>query len=91
VLSLGMAPLCNDYRPIGSLEPQMFYPLNLIQCGKCTLVQLDYIAPMTSVFPTSYPYRSGSTNALRQNFEDLASQCIEGLTESELVVDIGSA
>lgn len=44
------------------------YPLHLVECDNCTLVQLDYIAPRDEVFPVDYPYTTGNTKALREHF-----------------------
>lgn len=92
ILWLGYHPSVNDLRPIGEpARPYPMHPLELLRCGKCTLVQLGFVAPVEEVFPRSYPYRSSTTKALRDNFADLAARVkarIE-LNPSDLVVDIG--
>ncbi|MEK9170683.1 MAG: class I SAM-dependent methyltransferase [Patescibacteria group bacterium] len=73
-------------------EAEITYPLNLIRCSKCGLLQLDYIIDPTIAFPFKYPYRSGLTNMLIRNFRSLADLLTEkyGLTSKDLIVDIGS-
>ncbi len=93
ILSLGPLPPCNDMRPIGQpAQAQEWLPTDLLYCPKCELVQLEYIGNRRVVFPASYPYTSGSTKLLRDNFKDLARECYQlfDLGPDDLVVDIGS-
>ena len=93
VLSLGYMPPVNDYVVIGS-EPkeQVWLPTELHHCPKCDLVQLGYQADPKVVFPAAYPYTSGSTKILRDNFANLGHEATAklNLTKDDLVVDIGS-
>ncbi|TSD02870.1 MAG: hypothetical protein Greene071436_378, partial [Parcubacteria group bacterium Greene0714_36] len=93
VLSLGHQPVTQLYLSKETLhEPETTYPLNLVRCARCGLLQLDYIVAPMIVFPKNYPYRTGMTNMLIRNFEDLAEKTISayGLKRNGLVVDIGS-
>jgi hypothetical protein len=73
------------------------YPLHLVECPACTLVQLDYIAPRDEVFPADYPYVTGNTKALRDHFAAQASYVDSLLWPTDhftddgppLVIDIG--
>lgn len=65
------------------------YPLRLVECGQCTLVQLDYIAPQGEVFPAGYPYATGNTRALREHFASLARDVAAMTSPGDLVIDIG--
>jgi hypothetical protein len=88
VLSLGTSPpTCNMYE-VGKRGADTHYPLELLRCGFCTLVQLSCIVDPNEVFPPDYPYSSGNSKALHENFEDLASSVEVGL--DDLVVDIGA-
>ena len=78
---------------VGSVpEEQAAYPLELLRCGDCTLVQIGLEVDPKVLFPPEYPYLSGSTRILRENFADLYRECapIVGLESQDLVVDIGS-
>ena len=93
VLCLGYLPLVNDMHSI--VEPQReqsFFPTELLHCQDCQLVQLGYIVPPEILFPSSYPYTSGTTKALRENFKDLAAECVDlfNLEQNDLVLDIAS-
>jgi hypothetical protein len=90
VLHLGFHALCNDMRPIDEpSRPFATYPLELLRCPKCTLVQLGYIVPSEELFPASYPYSSSTTRILRENFADLRNELDLFLGEKDLIVDIG--
>lgn len=74
------------------------YPLGLTECQRCTLVQLDYIAPQDDVFPVDYPYTTGNTAALKAHFVSTARTVDGFLANAEgyedmnfvpLVIDIG--
>ncbi len=91
VLSLGDLPAANQYFPIGYRGESKRYPHDLLHCQKCELVQLGYVAPYQETFPVDYPYTSGTTRALRENFADLAREVKElrDLKPTDFVLDIG--
>src|SRR4029077_5754127 len=71
---------------------QPWFPTNLLHCRNCELVQLGLAVDPVIIFPPDYPYTSGTTKLLRDNFADLASEsaAMLGLGKDDLVVDIGS-
>jgi hypothetical protein len=83
ILDMGMQPLAERY---GTDER---YPLVLLECGNCTLVQLSYIADPREVFPPGHTYATGNTKALREHYSSLAARLSASLTRPDLVVDIG--
>ncbi len=92
-LSLGHHPVPQEYLTKARLhEMEATYPLNMVYCQMCGLVQLDYVVPPEIVFPLDYPYRTGLTNMLIRNFQILADTLDkEGyMKKGALVVDIGS-
>ncbi len=93
ILDLGHQPIVQNYRTENQLhEEEVTYPLCLVRCEKCELLQLDYIVNPKLVFPPHYPYRTGLTNMLIRNFESLAESMKDAgqYTAGDLVVDIGS-
>ena len=93
VLSLGYMPPVNQMVPIGQVPRQQpWFPTNLLHCRNCDLVQLGLAVDPVIIFPPEYPYTSGSTKLLRDNFADLQreSAAMLGLGTNDLVVDIGS-
>ena len=93
VLSLGYMPPVNQMVPIGTVPHQQpWFPTNLLHCRNCELVQLGLAVDPAIIFPPEYPYTSGTTKLLRDNFADLQREAtgMLGLGEDDLVVDIGS-
>jgi hypothetical protein len=86
-------PPVNQMRTIGGVPAeQPSYPTSLLYCPQCELVQLGLIVDPEIIFPPNYPYTSGTTRILRDNFATLYKQTHElmHLEVQHLVVDIGS-
>jgi hypothetical protein len=93
VLSLGYMPPVNQMVPIGQVACQQpWFPTSLLHCRNCDLVQLGLAVDPAIIFPPEYPYTSGTTKLLRDNFADLhrESAAMLGLGKDDLIVDIGS-
>lgn len=93
VLSLGYMPPVNQMVPIGEVPRQQpWFPTHMLHCRQCELVQLGLAVDPVIIFPPEYPYTSGTTKVLRDNFADLQreSAAMLGLGTDDLVVDIGS-
>lgn len=93
VLFVGYIPPVNTMPAVGSVPvEELAFPLEMMRCPKCELVQIGLDVDQNILFPPSYPYRSGSTKILRINFANLAEEATArlGLKQGDLVVDIGS-
>ena len=93
VLSLGYMPPVNQMVPIGQVPRQQpWFPTTLLHCRNCELVQLGLAVDPVIIFPPEYPYTSGTTKLLRDNFADLQreSAAMLGPGSDDLVIDIGS-
>ena len=93
VLSLGFMPPVNQMVPIGTAAHQQpWFPTNLLHCANCDLVQLGLAVDPVIIFPPEYPYTSGTTKVLRDNFAELQREAagMLGLGSDDLIVDIGS-
>jgi C-methyltransferase C-terminal domain/Putative zinc binding domain/Methyltransferase domain len=93
VLSLGYMPPVNQMVQIGEVQRQQsWFPTNLLYCSNCELVQLGLAVDPVIIFPPEYPYTSGMTRILRDNFAELYAEASKmlGLTKADLAVDIGS-
>ena len=93
VLFLGYLPPVNAMRPIDTLlDQEPWFPAEMFYCSKCHLVQLGYAVNPKILFPPEYPYTSGTTKILRENFADLYREVVErvGMSEDDLIVDVGS-
>jgi hypothetical protein len=94
VLFLGYIPPVNQMRPVGVRpKEQPAYPAELLACLKCKLVQLGCIVDPAVLFPPDYPYTSGTTRVLHENFAEMVRDCKAAVVDpgsDGLVVDIGS-
>ncbi|MGA7388003.1 MAG: class I SAM-dependent methyltransferase [Pseudolabrys sp.] len=93
VLSLGYMPPVNQMVSIGQVPHQQpWFPTTLLHCRNCDLVQLGLAVDPAIIFPPEYPYTSGTTKLLRDNFADLQreSATMLVLSDKDLVIDIGS-
>ncbi|MCL4365777.1 methyltransferase domain-containing protein, partial [Patescibacteria group bacterium] len=93
VLDLGHQPLCDSLLTREMLsEPEKTYPLRMMWCENCTLVQIDYCVSGEEVYHPDYPYRSGITKELAQYQENMALSLVKkyNLGKNDLVIDVGS-
>src|SRR5438876_9693344 len=93
VLSLGYMPPVNQMVAIGEVPRQQpWFPTDLLHCAQCDLVQLGLAVDPVIIFPPEYPYTSGMTKLLRDNFAELYAESSKmlALGKDDLVVDIGS-
>lgn len=68
------------------------YPLRVLICEDCGLVQLDTVVPPEILYCIDYPYESSITRMGREHWREFAESAahLAGLKPGELVVDIGS-
>ena len=93
VLDLGHQPLCDSLLTKEMLNlPEKNYPLRMVWCENCTLVQIDYCVAGEEVYHPDYPYRSGITKELAEYQESMALSLIKkfNLKSQDLVIDVGS-
>ena len=93
VLSLGYMPPVNQMVAIGEAPRQQpWFPTDLLHCANCDLVQLGLAVDPVIIFPPEYPYTSGTTKLLRENFAELyrEASALLKLGPHDLVIDIGS-
>jgi len=93
VIFVGYLPPVNAMPVIGSRPAeQPAYPAEVLLCRRCQLAQIGLIVDPAILFPPTYPYTSGTTKILRENFAELASEVarLYPLEAQDLIVDIGS-
>ena len=93
IMNIGDQPLANSL--ISNLSDENSvkrYPINIIRCEECTLLQLDYIVDQNKVYHPEYPYLPGITKTVDNEQKDLADYLFNELKlkNNDLVVDIGS-
>ena len=90
VLDLGRTPLANAYltRPT---DPEKWFPLQLLFCNDCALVQLSHVVNPTLMFK-EYAYRTSTSQTMPRHFGELAAFVYSNFLKSsrDLVVEVGS-
>lgn len=93
VLDLGYHPPSDSFLTKAHLyQPETNYPLRLVNCIDCGLLQIDYFVDPKILYQDDYPYESTMTKTGYVHYHKMADDlCKEfGLVEDSLVVDIGS-
>ncbi len=93
IIDLGYSAPCDSLRVPSQLKMgETAYPLHLLRCRACGLVQIDHVVDPKELFFPDYPYRSGITETLKKNLHAMSAHVIGsiGLEAKALVVDIGS-
>jgi hypothetical protein len=90
ILDLGEHPWCNNFLSKEEIGKEKYYPLRLMYCNECELLQLDYTVPKETMFK-NHTYVSSTTSTLKKHFLELAleNKGQFNLTDSDLIVDIG--
>ncbi len=92
VLSLGETPLANALRTAEQLAaPEPRFPLELVRCTECTLVQITETVPPEVLF-SDYVYFSSYSEGMVAHARELAGRLTteRGLGAGDLVVEIAS-
>jgi SAM-dependent methyltransferase len=93
VLDLGTSALADRLLTTEQLDqPEARYPLRLVFCHDCSLVQIDHTVPPTELFCNDYPYFSSVSDALQAhtiaNVQELIAR--RGLRPGHRVIELAS-
>ena len=91
-VDLGMSPLCESYVPAERLDdPEVFYPLHVLICDSCLLVQIPAYVSGEHIF-SDYAYFSSYSDSWVAHAKRYADQMIDrlGLTSESLVTEVAS-
>jgi hypothetical protein len=83
ILNLGAQPLAEN-------DNGKLYPLALMRCEDCGLIQLSWVPPQEEVFAEDHPYTTGNSKERQRHFRGLAKKIAPLLSAGDLVVDIGA-
>src|SRR5579862_224097 len=92
VLNLGRSPLANVLPSEADLaKPDRMFPLELVWCPACCLVQLTETVPPADLF-SEYLYFSSFSDAMLAHARQIAEQLVRErkLNAQSLVLEIGS-
>ncbi len=90
VLSLGNTYL-SDFVDKDHIFKIPSYPLSLILCKNCYLLQLKEKTPLSKLYTNSYGYISGINQTMRKELAEIVKQAskIVHLKKNDIVLDIG--
>jgi hypothetical protein len=91
-VDLGMSPLCESYLPAEKVDaPEVFYPLNVLLCQQCLLVQLPAYVTGEHIF-SDYAYFSSYSDSWVAHAKRYADEMTAalGLTSDSLVTEVAS-
>ncbi len=75
-----------------NVKPKSF-PLTLVLCNKCFLLQLRHTSPPSSLYTERYGYKSGINKTMKSELEEIAKDALVKLNKKPkeiTVVDIGA-
>ncbi len=82
VLDLGTQYL-SDFTMEGDPKPPSF-PLNLVLCKSCSLVQLGDTTPQSELYTPRYGYKSGVNDTIRADLKDIVKEVLSRVREEIL-------
>ena len=92
-MSLGSTPIANALvDPLDAPDTDPAFPLDVVFCATCALVQLGHALPAERIFDEEYPYYSSFSDALCAHAAAHVDQLISerALGPSSLVVEVAS-
>lgn len=92
-LDLGVSPIANNLVEIENFSDEVIkFPLHVMTCQICSLVQLSEVIPREILFPSNYTYFSSYSSSWLQHSKSYAEKMISymELNQSDLVVEIAS-
>jgi SAM-dependent methyltransferase len=93
ILDLGRHPVSNALLTKAELDlPEQRYPLQMVLCEDCSLLQVSETVPAEVLYRQDYPYFSSSSPALLQHAASIADRLITSrdLGPDDLVVEVAS-
>ncbi len=89
-LDYGNVPLAGDFLLPDQVGREKLYPMDLVVCLDCSLVQIANVIDATDIFD-DYRYLSSITHTLMSHFKEYARTLSDRILESkdELVVEFG--
>jgi SAM-dependent methyltransferase len=92
-LDLGFAPPSNAYLTKNDLtKPEKYYPLKVMVCDQCWLVQTEDYAQVDELFDSEYAYFSSISTGWLEHAKRYAEKMVQelGLNENSLVIEVAS-
>ncbi len=93
LIDLGFAPASNAYLSAGQLSrPEKYYPLRVVVCNTCWLVQTEDYAAADELFDENYAYFSSTSKSWLLHAEQYCDKmtALLNLNSNSLVVELAS-
>lgn len=93
ILDLGFHPHSDLFLTSEQLkQPLHVYPLRLVSCADCGLLQIDFLVHPKILYQREYLYESSITDTGRAHYNDMALSIINkfSIPKGSLTVDLGS-
>ena len=93
LVDLGSAPPSNAYLTADKLErPEKYFPLRVLVCESCWLVQTEDFAQADELFDADYSYFSGYSVSWLEHAEEYVRSMVQrfGLTRESYVVEVAA-
>lgn len=77
----------------GNVKKTDPYPLSLVLCAKCLLLQLQHTTPTSLLYTDNYGYKSGINDTMRKELKGISQKAIQkirNIKKSIVSVDIGA-
>lgn len=87
VLSLG-EQYVSDFRDDHTRPPK--YPLVLVYCDNCKLVQLKHTTPSYEMYHERYGFKSGVNDTLKADLKEVVTEALELVPDADCWLDIAS-
>ena len=75
VLNLGLHPLCDDLKPIGSKKTNKKYKIEILFCKNCSTAYQKYNVNKKLLFHKDYHYRAKHTKDVLDGMQSLVNDC----------------
>lgn len=92
LLDLGSTPIANRLIDPSDLRKEPTFPLRVVLCMECSLVQLGVALPANAIFDEAYPYYSSYSAALSRHAAEHTTSLRQGgrVFPGSLVVEVAS-
>ncbi|MBK6700302.1 MAG: methyltransferase domain-containing protein [Saprospiraceae bacterium] len=93
ILDLGFSPPSNSFLTLEQLsQPEIYFPLRMMFCEHCFLVQIDEFAKHEDIFNHEYHYFSSYSNSWLKHAKDYTEMMIQrfNLNGQHQVIEIAS-
>lgn len=92
VVDLGLHGPADLFLTESELKDEKLYPLTLVSCADCGLLQINFYVDPREMYQRSYLYESSTTKTFREYFSKNARDIVDrfSVKEGSLAVDIGS-